>query len=237
MSALTATAPIQFPRCPIHVVENGGMIDIPDTVVDHESFRLWARSDAFPEKIRCSFYRGELWLDVSMEQLYTHGQVKSEALAVLRPLARRERRGRFYPDGTFLTNTRVGLSTIPDGLFVSFDSLEAGRVEEVDGQHEGVVELSGSPDMVMEILSRGSEEKDTIDLPKLYWQAGIDEYWLIDVRTTPLQFAILRRGTRGFVPVKRQAGGWVKSTVFGHSFRLLLTPDPHGRPDYTLEVR
>lgn len=213
------------------------MIDIPDFVVDHESFRRWARSDAFPEKTRCAFYYGQLWLDVSMEQLYTHGQVKSEALAVLRPLARREMRGRVYPEGTLLSNHRVGLSTIPDGLFVSFESLESGRVEEVEGQQEGFVELSGSPDMVLEILSKSSEQKDKVDLPALYWRAGVEEYWMIDVRTEPLQFMILRRGSRGFVPVKPQAGGWVKSTVFGHSFRLLLTPDPQGRPDYTLELR
>ena len=73
--------------------------------------------------------------------------------------------------------------------------------------------------MVLEVISPSSEEKDTEIMPRLYWRAGIPEYWLIDVRGDRLDFRILRRGARGYTAV-RPRGGWVKSAVFGRSFRL-----------------
>jgi hypothetical protein len=35
----------------------------------------------------------------------------------------------------------------------------------------------------------------------------------------------------------RKHGGWVKSAVFGKSFRLTEQTDPLGHPEYTLAVR
>ena len=90
--------------------------------------------------------------------------------------------------------------------------------------------------MVMEILSKSSEEKDTVLLKTAYWEAGIREYWLIDARKEPLQFDIFRRGPRSYSATRKQEG-WVKSSVFGKSFRLSALPDESGHPYYTLEMR
>ena len=38
-------------------------------VVDLESFRRWARSDEFPRRGWFSYLHGELWVDLSMEQV------------------------------------------------------------------------------------------------------------------------------------------------------------------------
>jgi Uma2 family endonuclease len=73
-------------------------------------------------------------------------------------------------------------------------------------------------------------------LRELYWKAGIPEYWLVDDRGEELEFSILRHGPRGYTPVRKQ-GGWVKSAVFGKSFRLLRQHDEDGLLEYTLEVR
>lgn len=90
--------------------------------------------------------------------------------------------------------------------------------------------------MVLEVISPSSEEKDTVVMPGLYWRAGIPEYWLIDVRGDRLEFRILRRGAKGYAAV-RARGGWVKSAVFGKSFRLARRLDPLGYPEYTLSVK
>jgi len=207
---------------------------IPGWVTDLESFRRWVYSPEFPETGRISFL-GEVWVDMSKEQ-FTHNQAKGEIGGVLTHLAKQSRRGRYFPDGYLLTNVAVGLSTNPDGMFVSLKNLRSGRVRLVEGAEEGYVELQGTPDMALEVISQSSVAKDTEMLRDLYWRAGISEYWLVDVRGQGLEFTILRRGPRGYGAVRPQAG-WLKSTVFGKSFRLTQQTDALGFPEYTLAVR
>src|SRR5262249_2256123 len=40
-------------------------IQIPNWVVDLDSFRRWAEDDGFPEKGQLSFLRGDVWVDLS----------------------------------------------------------------------------------------------------------------------------------------------------------------------------
>jgi Uma2 family endonuclease len=80
----------------------------------------------------------------------------------------------------------------------------------IEGKRGGFTELQGSPDMVLEILSDSSQHKDKHQLRQAYWEADIPEYWLVDARTEPLQFDVLRHTARGYVAVRKQQG-WVKS--------------------------
>jgi Uma2 family endonuclease len=68
------------------------------------------------------------------------------------------------------------------------------------------------------------------------WEAGIREYWLIDARKAPVKFDLLRHGSRGYVSVRKQ-DGWVKSTVFGKSFRLTQTQNALGHHEFTLAMQ
>ena len=70
----------------------------------------------------------------------------------------------------------------------------------------------------------------------IYWRAGIPEYWLVDAREDRLHFDILRHGSGGYVAARKQAS-WIKSRVFGKSFRLTRHVDDVGNPDYTLSAR
>jgi len=106
----------------------------------------------------------------------------------------------------------------------------------VEGAKEGYVELEGSPDMTLEVVSARLADKDTILLRDLYWKAGVREYWLVDARGKTPMFDILKHGPRGFTAVRKR-GGWLRSAVFGKEFRLVQTTDPLGHPQYTLEVR
>jgi Uma2 family endonuclease len=211
-------------------------VSIPEWVQDLDSFRRWARSEEFPETGRICYLKGEVWVDMSKEQFYSHNQVKNEYNVVLGSLARASRLGRWVPDGMLLSNHEAGLSCQPDGAFLSYARLRAGRVRLREGADEGFVELEGSPDMVLEVISTSSVYEDTVTLRELYWKAGIIEYWLVDARGEQLVFEIFRQTSRGYVPTRKQ-GGWLKSTVFGKSFRLQRETDELGNPEYSLQVR
>jgi Uma2 family endonuclease len=218
------------------VVFDEGQVHIPAWVVDLASFRRWVHSDDFPEKGRICFLNGEVWADLSKEQFFSHNQVKNELASVLGKLVKANRLGRFIPDGMLLSHVGANLTAQPDGAFISRDSFQAGRVQLVEGAEEGCVEIEGTPDMVLEVISTSSVHKDTVVLRDQYWQAGIREYWLVDARGDRLAFDILRHTAKEYVVTRKQAG-WLKSTAFGKSFRLTRQADDLGNPDYTLEVR
>jgi len=217
-------------------VANGDAVQIPVWVRDLASFRRWAHSDEFPEKGRICFLDGEIWVDMSMEQFFTHNQVKSEFSTVINLLVKTERLGRFFPDGMLCTNVDANLSCEPDAGFFSYESLASKRIRLVEGKQGGFVELEGTPDMVLEVVSAGSVTKDLETLHDLYWKAGIPEYWLVDVRGEEVVFEIYRHGTKGFT-AGRKNDGWIKSSVFGKSFRLVRRQDPIGNPEFILEVK
>jgi Uma2 family endonuclease len=221
---------------PIILAEVG---EIPPDIVDLDSFRRWARSDEFPEEGRFSYLHGEIWVDLGMEQLLLHNQdkqVKARFNLVLRDLVGDEKLGYFFPDGTRFSSLDVDLSTQPDGLFVSYDAVQDLRVRFIEGAQHGYVEVVGSPEMVLEVVSNKSVQKDTKVLRELYWAAEIPEYWLVDARKGAARFDLLRRGKRGYTAARAQ-DGWLRSGVFGRSFRLTQQADPLGHPRYTLEVR
>ena len=214
-----------------------GRLDIPDWVQDQESFRKWARSPECPEKAQVAFYKGTLWVDPAKEQFYIHNQVNAELTAVLLPLVKANGIGRYGTDGMLISNPDVGLSSVPDGFYFSFEAFRSGRIREVAGTKNGCTEFEGVPDMVMEVVSNSSETKDFLDLRDLYWRASIPEYWLIDARTEEVSFDILKSAEGGYVATKRLSGGWLRSDVFHKSFRLMRTQDAIGKPEYALEVK
>src|ERR1051326_1394939 len=211
-------------------------IRIPPWVVDLESFRRWARSDDFPERGRFSYLAGELWVDLSMEQLFTHNRVKTQFTIVVGGLIESEQRGYFFSDRVLFSNPVADLSPDPDASCISFDGIRKGSVRLIEGKHGGYIELEGTPDIVLEITSKSSVHKDTDVLRDLYWRAAIPEYWLVHARGTSLQFDILRRAAKGYVTTRRK-DGWIKSAILGHEFRLTQRTDSPGNPQYTLHVK
>ena len=91
--------------------------------------------------------------------------------------------------------------------------------------------------MVLEVVSDSSEKKDNQTLFEAYFDAGVSEYWLVDARGKVIEFNIYKRGAKKFSVIKPQPSGWVKSAVFGKSFRLMRGTDATGNPEFTLEVK
>jgi Uma2 family endonuclease len=212
------------------------VVSVPSWVVDLESFRRWTDADDFPEDGRAWYLQGEVWIDMSREQIFTHVLVKTELTIVLGNLVKRAGLGLFLGDGALLSNITADISGVPDALFISQTSLESERVQLIEGSETGHVELEGSPDMVLEVVSASSVQKDTVILRQAYWQAGIREYWLVDARQEPVRFEIFRRTAKGFTATPKR-DGWLKSAVFGKSFQLTQRTNALDHPEYTLAVR
>jgi hypothetical protein len=93
-------------------------VHIPEWVTDLASFRRWAKSDDFPQRGWYAHLNGQLWVDPSMERL-GHNQIKSEVGRVVGGIVKGGLGGRFLGDRMLLTNADVGLSTEPDGMYLS----------------------------------------------------------------------------------------------------------------------
>src|SRR5207253_1043228 len=149
--------------------------------------------------------------------------VKTEFTTTLAQLAEQDQPGIYLTDGVLLSNFAADISGNPDGLFITADTLASDRVRLIEGSEGGYVELQGSPDMVLEILSKSSEKKDNVTLKQAYYVAGVREYWVVDVRNEPLVFDVFRATAKGYARTPKQQG-WVRSGVFGKSFKLEVSP-------------
>lgn len=210
-------------------------VEIPLWVIDLDSFRAWVDRKDFPDQGRIDFIRGEVWVDMSKEQIFTHVAVKTEITRILAHLVKTARAGLFFADGAFLSNVDADIAVNPDAVFVSHAARQ-DRVRLLEGTKGGYVEMEGSPDMVLEVVSDSSVRKDTQQLRQDYWEAGVREYWLVDARPDPLIFDILRHSSKGYRTTPKK-DGWIKSNVLGKSFRLTQERSEYGDPEYTLEVR
>ncbi len=213
-----------------------GDIHLPATFADFSTFREWTRSGDYPQNGDVFWLGDTLWVDAHVDKIDSHNAVKTEFVRVLGNLCKAKRLGYVYSDRARLTHPEVELSNEPDALFIAIESLRAEKVRRIAGADGEIVELEGSADMVLEVVSRRSETKDNRSLRDLYFRAGILEYWLVDARRKPLHFDILRRGPRGFVPTRKQ-DGWLRSEVFDGSFVLNSEVDELGVPEFTLGVR
>ena len=57
--------------------------------------------------------------------------------------------------------------------------------------HRGI---EGAPDLVVEILSPGSSERDRQTKSRLYAQAGVPEYWIVSPEARLIEVLVLRDG-------------------------------------------
>ena len=214
-------------------------IRVPADVFNLQNFREWAHSGDFPESGQISFIDGEIEIDMSPEELSSHNRVKRDLLTDLNVFARRADEGELLVDGAFLVNAAANLATEPDLMFCTWETLRAGRAEFAPwvAGSDRLVEVRGSPDLVCEIVSQGSVRKDTVRLRQAYFDAGIREYWLIDARGKALEFHNLTRGKKGYVDVKPDADGCLRSRVLKRRFRIVRRKNQVGGVCYRLLSR
>ena len=211
-----------------------GQIKLPSHFANLSDFRRWCMSPEYPERGDVFWIDGDIWVSDEMEDLPTHNAVKTEILIVLGQLVKSGKLGIMFSDRMRLVHPRASLSVEPDAMFVSFERVQAKRVRMKPNKKNRILEVVGSPDMVLEVTSDSSVPKDE-RLEEKYFAAGVGEYWRIDARGDQLKFEILIRGTKGFVPAPR-LDGRIKSEVFGKSFALTSRIGQIGIAEFTLDV-
>jgi len=106
------------------------------------------------------------------------------------------------------TRLRTGLRRVPDLVFVS-----KGRTDSIREKH-----IEGAPDLVVEIVSDDSAERDWRQKVIDYEQAGISEYWIIDPLTQ--QVEVLRLSEVGrYEPAQLVDGAYHSKVAPGFWFR------------------
>ncbi|NDC53147.1 MAG: Uma2 family endonuclease [Planctomycetia bacterium] len=211
--------------------------EIPGDVASLDAFRRWSRSPAFPTAGRIDWVASHIEVDMSPEDIFTHGTVKTAIVGRLWPLA--VARGmHLFTGETRVSADAADLSVEPDVVVVSEESLESGRVRLVPaagGRPDRFVEFEGGPDLVVEIVSDSSARKDTERLPIAYHAAGVREFWLVDARGADVRCTIHRREPGGWA-TDAVPGGIHRSAVFACGFVLARTRNPQGRFVYDLAV-
>jgi Uma2 family endonuclease len=75
----------------------------------------------------------------------------------------------------------------------------------------GDVAIEGAPDLVVEVLSPGTRERDLGAKRDLYARAGVREYWLVDPPARTIEILSLEGGA--YVPVPPDAAGLAQSAL------------------------
>ena len=207
---------------------------IPHDIHTLAGFRKWALSDDGPEKLPVMFLGGEVYIEMSKEEIRTHAAVKTGVAGGMYILNEELDFGDLFINGVLITNKAADVSNNPDMVAVFSESVQTQRVHYVT-HDDRAVEIVGSPDWALEIVSNSSVTKDYEELRHAYHQAGIREYWIIDARTDDIRFLILHWRKSGYAAAPVQ-DGWLRSRVFGRHFRLTRKRNRHGEWKYKLDV-
>lgn len=215
-----------------------GRVEIPLGIKDLSDFRKWALSDEFPQRGRIDYVAGRIEVDMSPEDFFTHGTLKTEVSGEIRIRVNQTDLGHLLIAETRISSVPADLSAEPDVVVITHEALDEGRVRLVpkaSGEPDRYVEVEGAPDLIVEIVSDNSVKKDTQRLPEAYYRAGVREFWLIDARGQQLFFQIHHRGSRSFDAVPAQSDGFQRSDVLGLSYRL--DRDRHKRGHWVYRLR
>lgn len=211
---------------------------IPADVFSLDRFRDWAHSPEFPRLGRISFIGGEIEVETSPEEIETHNNVKGCLFPGISVWVQQKDLGEVLSDRSFLVNEEADLATEPDGIFCAWGSLRSGiRYAERKKGSRRLVEVIGSPDLTIEVVSDHSVRKDTVLLRESYYRAAIPEYWLVDARSERIDFKILTRGDADYVETAAGPDGYLWSPVLGGGFLLSRELNPVGGYSYRLLSR
>ncbi len=212
-------------------------IEVPMDLRSLADFRRWATSDDFPQRGRIDYFAGRIDVDMSPEDLHTHGTLRTELIGVLGQRIKQTGLGDLYTMRARFSCPDADLSAEPDVVFVCESSLDSGRVRFVPkagGGADRYVELVGRPDLIVEIVNDASVRKDTERLPAAYYRAGVTEFWLIDARGEDLLLRIHCRGPTEYEPADLDANGYQYSEVLNRRYRLDRSRNAKGRITFDL---
>jgi len=212
---------------------------IPEAARSFQGFRRFTTSPGFPEHGRIDYLAGQIEVDMSPEDLFTHGAAKAEIATELQVRVTRPGLGSVFVDRARIASGPAQLSVEPDVVVVLWETIDAGKVRLVPRKRSAdrYLEIEGGPDVVVEVVSDSSVHKDLERLPPLYAAAGVPELWLTDARGPELRFDILTLTESRYRPVEADEDGWLPSPRLGRAFRLERTLRRPGIWTYRLASR
>ncbi|MBA3483244.1 MAG: Uma2 family endonuclease [Pirellulales bacterium] len=214
-------------------------IEIP-TIHGLDEFRRWALSDAFPGRGRIDYIGGRIEVDMSPEDLFTHGTLKLQLSSRIEDRVAELDIGHGFVGETRISSIPANLSAEPDVVVVTYDAIDSGRVRLVPkaSERQGrYIEIEGGPDLVAEIVSDSSVGKDTRRLPRAYFSAGVKEFWLVDARGDELFFQIHRRDAAAFIAAEVDEEGYQRSDVLDAWYSLERGQHQRGHWVYRLQLK
>src|SRR5258708_34776785 len=103
------------------------LLHIPSNAYTLAGFRARVLSDDFPEKQRVTFLNGEIYFDMSKEDIFTHAAVKTPVALEVGGLMRELDLGDLFINGVLVTNVDANVSNNPDMVAVFWESLASGK--------------------------------------------------------------------------------------------------------------
>jgi Uma2 family endonuclease len=136
-----------------------------------------------------------------------------------------------------LVNEAANIANEPDLMFCTWETLVTKRAEIKESRpgNRRYLELRGSPDVVVEIVSRSSARKDKKILRQKYFKAGVKEYWLIDAQGKTINFQLLVRGSGRYRSTRPGKDGSHMSEVFHRRVRITRDRDRNGLWKYRID--
>lgn len=214
-------------------------LEIPPGITDMARFRSWARSASFPDRGRLDWVAGRLEVDMTPEDLSTHASPKSAIAAALVNLVQDTELGLVCVDSTRISSAEADLSAEPDVLVLLVETIERGEarlVPSASGKKDRWIEIEGSADIVVEVVSDSSEVKDRKRLRALYHAAGMKEYWLVDARSEKATLEVLIRKEADYAGARTDKDGFARSEVLNRGVRLIRGRRAAGLSFFRLEV-
>lgn len=124
-----------------------------------------------PDSSNFEILRGEL--TVAPAPVPRHQWACDELTSLLRLFVKQNDLGRVFSspiDVILGRHTEAETVVQPDILFIAKDRL--GMIEETN--------ISGAPDLMVEVLSVSSAYRDRIEKKRIYAEFGVREYWIVD---------------------------------------------------------
>ncbi len=158
-----------------------------------------------PEGTRCELIDGIIYM--SPAQTISHQGTLTSLTGQFYNFVTKSKRGEIFvsPIDVYLDNKKNAFQ--PDLIFIA---KENGSIIKEDG-------IYGAPDLVIEVLSKGTKEFDLTKKKNVYEKSGVKEYWVVDTQTkicTGFQPV-----TKKFVEFKKDKNK-ITSALLHHTFKI-----------------
>ncbi|MFI5380017.1 MAG: Uma2 family endonuclease [Tepidisphaerales bacterium] len=162
------------------------------------------------------------WIDGEIEMMapasFEHDDLSGWLRAILRYHVEQHDLGVVLGPEILVRLAKVRQKRLPDVLFIAKDRL--------DIIHDNVIE--GPPDLIVEIVSPESADRDWLRKYASYGQAGVREYWIIDPACEVVEAHSLSP-TRGYRPLPEKLGAIHSRAIRGFFLKpewLFASPRP-----------